>query len=84
MWGMQSQLTWLDLLAANMGAMLWLWGVMAARRWCDTERKKFIPLFILFSLCGLGMAIFMARAGYWYEVMLNTPIVPALTAAAGQ
>lgn len=65
--GMQ-QLTWLDLLAANIGAMLWLWAVMAARRWCDTERRKFIPLFILFALAGLGIGIFTARAGHWYEV----------------
>lgn len=75
---MQSQLTWLDLLAANMGAMLWLWGVMAARKWASTERNKFIPGFILVSLVGLGLLIFIARADFWYDAMLNTPriIVP--------
>ena len=67
------QLTWLDLLAANMGAMLWLWGVMAARRWCDTERKKFVPVFILITLIAIGALTFTARAGYWYEAMLDDP-----------
>lgn len=72
------QLTWLDLLAANMGAMLWLWGVMAARKWVDTERKKFIPAFILVSLIGFGAILFTSRASHWYDVMLNDPhiIVP--------
>ncbi len=65
------QLTWLDLLAANMGAMLWLWGVMAARKWVETERKKFVPLFILGSLVFLGLMIFTARANFWYEDMLQ-------------
>lgn len=77
LWGMQ--LTWLDLLAANMGAMLWLWGVMAARRWCETERAKFVPGFILFVMIGLGAAIFTARAGYWYEVGII--IVPQVVQA---
>lgn len=69
-------LTWLDLLAANMGAMMWLWGVMAARHWFQTERKKFIPGFILVSLVGLALLIFCARAGYWYEEIIDRPIVP--------
>lgn len=71
-----SNLTWLDLLAANMGAMLWLWGVMAARQWLKTERKKFIPGFILVSLVGLGLLIFTARAEYWFEAIKSRPIVP--------
>jgi hypothetical protein len=70
------QLTWLDLLAANMGAMLWLWGVMAARHWFQTERKKFFPGFILVSLIGLALFIFSDRAGYWYDSIKSRPIVP--------
>jgi hypothetical protein len=69
-------LTWLDLLAANMGAMMWLWGVMAARHWLQTERKKFIPGFALVALVGLALLIFSARAGYWYEDIMTRPIVP--------
>jgi hypothetical protein len=69
-------LTWLDLLAANMGAMMWLWAVMAARHWFQTERKKFIPAFILVSLVGLALTIFCARAGYWYDDIKSRPIVP--------
>lgn len=69
------QLTWLDLLAANMGAMLWLWAVMSARRWVTTERKKFIPIFILGALVFLGLAIFTSRASYWYDARFFAPII---------
>lgn len=69
-------LTWLDLLAANMGAMMWLWAVMAARHWLKTERNKFFPGFILVSLVGLALFIFSERAGYWYEAIKSRPIVP--------
>jgi hypothetical protein len=75
------QLTWLDLLAANIGAMLWLWGVMAARHWLQTDRKKFVPAFILFALVGTGMLIFAARAGFWYDEIMTRPIVPAVAAS---
>jgi hypothetical protein len=75
MMGMQ-QITWLDVLAANLGAVLWLWGVMAARHWFQTERKKFIPGFILVSLVAVAMLIFASRAGYWYDQMtMVRPIV---------
>ena len=76
------QLTWLDLLAANIAAMLWLWGVMAARHWWQTERSKAVPAFILLSMVGIGLLIFTARAGYWYDVMLSTP--PIIVPAVGQ
>lgn len=69
------QLTWLDLLAANMGAMLWLWGVMAARKWCQTERKKAVPISILFVLVMMGLLIFTSRASYWYDARFITPII---------
>ncbi len=61
------QLTWLDLLAANMGAMLWLWGVMAARKYVETERKKFIPTLILVGLIGFAALVFCARANFWFD-----------------
>lgn len=78
------QLTWLDLLAANIAAMLWLWGVMAARHWWQTERNKTVPTFILLSLVGVGLAIFVSRADFWYDAMLNSPhiIVPAAEQAS--
>jgi hypothetical protein len=75
---MQLQLTWLDLLAANMGAMLWLWGLVNAVRWWRTEEKKLAPAFITCSLIGLAFAIFLARAEIWFEVILTAPIVPPL------
>lgn len=73
---MQLQLTWLDLLAANMGAMLWLWGVVNAVRCWRTEEKKLAPAFITISLIGVAFAIFLARADVWYEVAINAPLVP--------
>ena len=30
------QLTWLDVLAANMAAVLWLYGILAAKNWLKT------------------------------------------------
>lgn len=69
------QITWLDLLAANMGAMLWLWCLVTASRQWRTERKKFIPAFITCSMIAIGLTIFCARAGYWYEYMLAHPTV---------
>lgn len=68
-------MTWLDLLAANMGAMLWLWAVMAARKWVTTERKKFIPAFILFVLVMMALLIFTSRASYWYDARFTVPII---------
>lgn len=61
------QLTWLDLLAANMGAMLWLWGVQWAIRWVRTEPKKAVPLFIAVAFVGFGLLLFTLRASHWYE-----------------
>lgn len=61
------QLTWLDLLAANMGAMLWLWGVQWSIRWVRTEPKKGVPLFIAMFFIGFGLLLFTTRASHWYE-----------------
>jgi len=70
------QITWLDLLAANIGAMLWLWALMAARRWWETEKSRFIPGFILVTLVAFGLGLFTYRASIWFDDT-PVPIVPA-------
>jgi hypothetical protein len=61
---MGMQLTWLDVLAGNIGAALWLLAVLHWRRIWLAE-KSAGAAFTLFSLCGLGALIFTYRAGCW-------------------
>lgn len=72
------QITWLDLLAANIGAMLWLWGVVNALKWVRTEQSKFAPGFILVVMVGLGLILFTSRAAVWFAEMDDDVIVPAV------
>mgnify|MGYP000994348777 CR=1 FL=1 len=77
------QLTWLDLLAANIAGALWLWGVMAARQLWRTERKKTVPGFLLVVFVGFGLILSAYRAGFWYHQMIDAQsiIVPQAQAA---
>lgn len=79
------QLTWLDLLAANIAAMLWLWAVMAARHYWQTEKSKLVPGFLLVVFVSFGLILAAYRAGFWYHQMIdaNSAIVPPAQAAAG-
>lgn len=72
------QITWLDLLAANIGAMLWLWVVMKAAHWLKTDRSKTAPLFILLVFLGLGLILFVSRGAIWLAEMDDDVIVPEL------
>jgi hypothetical protein len=77
--GMQ-QITWLDLLAANMAGFLWIWAVSSALRWWKTEQSKFIPGFLLVAFVGFGLLIFTIRAQYWFDQIDDAPavIVPSV------
>ncbi len=73
-------LTWLDLLAANMIAVGWLWGVMNAWRWMRTEQKRFFPGFCFVALLAFAFILAINRSQHWYEA--RGPYVPPVMVPA--
>jgi hypothetical protein len=62
---MQS-LTWLDVLAGNIGAAFLIAGILFAWRIWRVERQGF-ALFCCWVLCLLALSIFTYRAGCWSD-----------------
>ena len=56
--------TWLDVLAGNLGAFFLIIALLHLRRVWLAERSAG-ALFCLFTLGGLGLGIFILRAGCW-------------------
>ncbi|OQW38099.1 MAG: hypothetical protein A4E20_04815 [Nitrospira sp. SG-bin2] len=69
-------MTWLDVMAGSIGAMLWAAMTLWARRlWLESH--KFIPGCILFVFLAFGLLIFSSRLMYW-AMEQHKPIVSVL------
>lgn len=60
------QLTWLDLIAGNIGGYVIVWGLISTFKDWKAERTWGSTM-ILLMLIGLGGTIFISRAAYWFH-----------------
>jgi hypothetical protein len=64
---MPMQITWLDLLAANMAAFLWCFCVLASVYWIRlTRERKALPWLAAIALIAPAAGVAIWRAHFWY------------------